>query len=317
MVGQVRRIRVVLFTEANSKFGDPLLEDLLDHPDVDVAGVVTSPVGRLCEYYAGEKQPADVPARAGRCRVPVLRPVNVNAPDVVAAIVALQPDYLIIGNYQQILRKELLRTPQVAVINFHPSPLPRYAGLAPFFWMAMHGERDAGVSAVVTAEGIDAGPILAQRPVRLSGTETCGQIRDVLFSESQSLWRSMIPRLVQRDLRATPQDPDLRTYFSAPSDADRTLEWNQAGSDILGKIRACSPVPGAMVADWPPEIRVYAAAAVSFGKVPLARPGTVITRPGHGILIACTDCWIRLVTIAPLSGSDGQSDPAPPGLRTV
>lgn len=265
MVGQVRRIRVVLFTEANSKFGDPLLEDLLDHPDVDVAGVVTSPVGRLCEYYAGEKQPADVPARAGRCRVPVLRPVNVNAPDVVAAIVALQPGYLIIGNYQQILRKELL----------------------------------------------------AQRPVRLSGTETCGQIRDVLFSESQSLWRSMIPRLVQRDLRATPQDPDLRTYFSAPSDADRTLEWNQAGSDILGKIRACSPVPGAMVADWPPEIRVYAAAAVSFGKVPLARPGTVITRPGHGILIACTDCWIRLVTIAPLSGSDGQSDPAPPGLRTV
>lgn len=126
----------------------------------------------------------DLAAQADAASVPLLRPQSVNSSDTVVALKELDPDYLLIANFQQILCEPVLVVPRRAVVNFHPGPLPRYAGLAPFFWMARNGERDAGVTALITMPGIDDGPILAQRPVALTGTEAVGEIRDRLFAES-------------------------------------------------------------------------------------------------------------------------------------
>lgn len=63
--------------------------------------------------------------------------------------------------------------------------------------MALAGERDSGVTALLTTRAVDTGPVLAQRPAALSGTETSGQIRDALFAESRKL------------LHARPQAPLL------------------------------------------------------------------------------------------------------------
>ncbi len=104
--------RVVLFSEINSKFGMPFFEDLAIHPDIDVVAVVTSPEGRLCDYYVGEPDPADIADRARWLGVPVLRPKRVNDRAVVAALRAAAPDYLVIANYQQIFRESCSTYPR-------------------------------------------------------------------------------------------------------------------------------------------------------------------------------------------------------------
>ncbi|WSQ09926.1 methionyl-tRNA formyltransferase [Streptomyces sp. NBC_01231] len=292
--------RVVLLSETNSKFGAPLLTDLLAHPHVEVVGVVTREPGRLCGYYVGEQDPVDLAEQATAAHLPVLRPRSINSPESVAALTALAPDYLLIANYQQILRKAVLDVPRKAVVNFHPSPLPRYAGLSPFFWMARKGERDAGVTALITTPGIDDGPVLAQRPVPLDATEGAGEIRDRLFAESRRLLHDVVPRLVSGDLTAVPQDLGQRSYFSAPTAKDTTIDWSWDAEEVLRVVRACHPQPGALIAADGTGLRVHQARPLSMDVVPgrAVSPGTVRSDDRHGLLIACADAWIQVGSLS-------------------
>jgi methionyl-tRNA formyltransferase len=288
--------RVVLFTEVNSKFGMPFLEDLSLHPGITVVAVVTSPPGKLCNYYVGEPDPVDIAEYGRWLGVPVLRPRNVNDDQVVAALRSMAPDYLVIANYQQIFRDQLLDFPARAVVNFHPSPLPRYAGLAPFFWMTLAGERDSGVTALLTTRGIDDGPILAQRPVSFSGTETAGEVRDALFAESRKLLHDMIPRLVEGDLSGRPQDQRRRSYFSRPRPEDMTVEWSSPLEAILRVIRACSPQPGAaMSADG--AVRILDARPVP-GPPPRGGLGEITVDPDYGLVVGARDGRLQVTSLS-------------------
>ncbi len=162
-----------------------------------------------------------------------------------ARLARLRPHYLLIANFVQIFKAPLLAVPAVATVNFHPSPLPRYAGLAPFFWMAKHGERQGGVSAVITDEAIDAGPVLGQRPIALSGTESAGEIRALHFQESFRLVREMLPMLISRRLDGKPQDLRRRSYFGGPAEEDCTIDWTAGAEAVLRTVRAAHPRPGA------------------------------------------------------------------------
>jgi methionyl-tRNA formyltransferase len=300
-VGEVTdRIRVVLLSEVNSKFGAPFLADLLAHPEVEVAGVVTRAPGKLCSYYLGEQDQVDLAEQAASAGVPVLRPHSVNDPETVAALTELAPDYLLIANFQQILRKPVLAVPRRAVVNFHPSPLPRYAGLSPFFWMALNGERDAGVTALITTPGIDDGPVLAQRPVALEGTESAGEIRDELFRHSRRLLHEVIPRLVAGDLEAVPQDTSRRTYFSKPQAGDTSVDWSWDAEKVMRVVRACRPQPGALVASDALGLRLHDALVVPWEEQASSRPspGEVRSDERHGLMIACADAWIQVRSLS-------------------
>lgn len=291
-------MRIVLLSEVNSKFGGPFLNDLLLHPDVTLAGLVTSPSGQVCDYYVGEPDPVDLAEDARRAGVPVLRAPKVNDPAVVDQIAGLEADYLLIANYQQILRDTLLGVPKRGVVNFHPSPLPRYAGLAPFFWMAYQGERVSGVSAVVTTAGIDDGPVLGSRQVLLSGEETAGEIRDMLFAESRRLLHQMVPRLAQGNLTGVPQDLARRSYFSRPGPEHVTVDWSWPAERVLRVVRACSPQPGALVPTDGGGIRIHAAGLAPDGALATAPPGEVVCDAALGLAIRCADRWIQICSLS-------------------
>lgn len=206
-----------MFSEANSKFGAPILMRLLADSETEVRAVVTRHPGHLCDYYVGEPDAVDLARLARDAAVKVLQPADVNSPDIVSQLRDAEPDYLIVANYQQILRSELLRVPSVTTVNFHPSPLPRYAGLAPFYWMAENHERQGGVSAVQMTDGLDDGPIVAQQLLSLRGDESAAQIRQSHFEASWRLFDLVLSTLHDRSYRTVPQDAAQRTYYGKPT----------------------------------------------------------------------------------------------------
>lgn len=214
MVGTVTRI--VLFTETNSVFGDYFLTRLASHDDVTLAAVALREPGALCDYYLDEPEPVDLVEKAAQLRVQALRPSNVNTQEFVSAVEDLVPDFFIVANYQLPLGKRLLEVPRCDAINFHPSPLLRYAGLAPFYWMAEGHETEGGVSVVRMTTGLDEGPLVAQQFLSLTGTETATEIRDLHFAASWRLFDLVLPTLLERSYRTWDQDLSQRTYFGHP-----------------------------------------------------------------------------------------------------
>jgi methionyl-tRNA formyltransferase len=289
---------VVLLSEANSKFGAPVLRRLLDDRDIEVVALVTRPAGVLCDYYVDEPHPVDLARMGDAAAIPVLRPGEVNAPDVVLRLQALHPDYFIIANYQQIMREPLLAVPAIAAVNFHPSPLPRYAGLAPFFWMAKNGERRGGVSAALTGTGIDDGPLLAQRELPLTGTETTAQIRDTHFQASWQLLDEVLPTLIDRSFHTVAQDLRSRSYYGRPAPQDYEAELADSTGRILSTVRAAAPRPGATLCTTGGQrmkvLDVEPIAAPPVGFRP--QPGKVYRQSGQ--LVARTaDGWLGLTCV--------------------
>lgn len=209
-------IRVVFFTETNSLFGAPLFRRLVNHPEVDLVGLVVREPGKLCDYYFDDPEQVDLADEGLEHGVHVLRPHRLNSPEVITDLTRLSPDYFLVGNYQQVLRRQVLDIPRIDTINFHPSPLPKYAGLAPFYWMAKAGETEGGVSAIRMNEALDDGPIVAQQLLQLAGTESERDIRDSHFEASWRLFDLVLPTLIDRTYRTVEQVAAERTYFGRP-----------------------------------------------------------------------------------------------------
>ncbi|MFD1125378.1 methionyl-tRNA formyltransferase [Lentilactobacillus raoultii] len=237
----MKKFKIIFFSEVNSKFGMPFFKRIVKDPHFEIVAFVTTPAGKLCSYYVGEPNPVDLEEFAKSKSIPVFRPTNIKSTDFVAKLKTFSPDYIIIANYQKILRKNLIVLPKYEALNFHPSPLPRYAGLAPFFWMAKNGEHNSGVSCIEVAPEIDGGKIVAQLPVHLTGGETSPEIRNKLFDKSLKLLENVLQSIISGTLSAQPQDKSLRQYFGNPSMNDRSITANSSLHDVLATMRACAP----------------------------------------------------------------------------
>ena len=205
-------LRIVLFSEINSLFGYNFLLELTRHDTLKVVGVVTQPDTKLCEYYRAEPVTVNIKTEARRRDIPVLQPERINK--AARSLELFDADCFLVANYQQILPREVFELPTRSTLNFHPSLLPAYAGLWPFFWMARNHETKSGVSVIAVNEIIDAGDIVDQIPIKLHGNEIEDQLRAIHFTASLTLLKRVIDRLpTLRTEEFQKQDLSKRSYY--------------------------------------------------------------------------------------------------------
>lgn len=301
-------MRIVFFTELNSKMGAGVFDVLRRSSSVSELLLVTRADDVLCSYFLFDPDAPNLKAIAREAGIRVLQSEAINTPEFRSQIEAFAPDYLIVANYQKKIGQKLAAIPRVAALNFHPAPLPRYAGLASFFWMAKAGETRAGTTCHLVTDVIDGGDVVGHVPIALTGRETTGQIRDLHFAASASLMAELLPRLASDSLAPVPQDLRDRSYFGRPSVADTTIDWRAGTETILRTVRACLPHPGALVR-LPSGLclRVTSVDAYRAERVAV-RPGT-LRKSGGDWIAATVDGWIRINSVACFGAGDAP-DPA-------
>lgn len=276
-------MRVILFTERNSPFGAGVMGRISSHPAVQDLLVVTRDPSRLCDYYIYDATPVSVSDAARQLNRPLLETDEIHSDEAIDRFRNFAPDLVILANYQLKVRESVIRLAKRLAINFHPSPLPRYAGLAPFFWMARNGEKDVGVSCCLVSDKIDGGELVHSQKVLLSGEETSGEIREKLFAASFMQVETVFDLLSQSEVQTVPQDLDARTYFGKPGDADLTIDWNQSTDTVMRFIRAGAPLPGAITLLTNGE-QVRIRDAQRFSPSYRASPGTVSYHQGLPVI---------------------------------
>lgn len=234
-------IRVVFM--GSPDFALPSLSALAKNHQV--VGVVTQPdrgSGRGRELKA-----PPVKTLALELNIPVIQPEKLRAPGAAAMdqLRAWAPDLIVVAAFGQILKKDVLEMPRHGCINVHASLLPRWRGAAPINAAILNGDEETGVTIMQMDEGLDTGPMLAQKSIRIGRGDTAGSVLKVLSTLGADLLVETLPEYILGNLKPVPQPAEGVTYAPMLKKDDGLLDFAFSAVDLERRVRAMSPWPGA------------------------------------------------------------------------
>lgn len=178
--------------------------------------------------------------------IPAITPDNPNAPEVIAQIRALQPDFFFSFYYREMLRRELLEIPKRGALNMHGSLLPKYRGRVPVNWAIIHGETETGSTLHYMTEKPDNGDIVAQQAVPILPNDTALQVFQKVTVAAEMALNDVLPALLAGTAPRIRQDLDKGGYFGGRKAEDGVIDWSQSAQAIHNLVRAVAPpYPGA------------------------------------------------------------------------
>ncbi|MHB1293630.1 MAG: methionyl-tRNA formyltransferase [Anaerolineae bacterium] len=275
------------------EFGVPVLQALLAHHEV--VAVVTQP-DRVGGRGRAQLLPPPVKEVAQAHGVPVLQPERLRRDrEVVARLRDLGADVFVLAAYGQIIRRKVLAIPRLGCIGVHASLLPKYRGAAPITAAILHGERETGVSLMLTDEGMDTGPVLAQRAIAIAPDDTTETLSPRLAQLGADLVIETLPAWLAGQVTPQPQDDALATYAPLIAREDSLIDWNLPAEVIDRAIRAYTPWPGAFTTLDGLTLKVLYARPLPDEPSP-AEPGRVV-QAAQGIVVATGHGLLLLETV--------------------
>ncbi|NLT35491.1 MAG: phosphoribosylglycinamide formyltransferase [Gaiellales bacterium] len=94
------------------------------------------------------------------------------------AIVAAGCELVVLAGYMHILTPEFLERFPYRIINLHPALLPSFPGTHAIDDAISYGVKVTGVTVHFVDEGMDSGPVIAQRPIAVFDDDTVDSLAD-------------------------------------------------------------------------------------------------------------------------------------------
>lgn len=229
----------VLFMGTPS-YATEILKELLNNKNYEVIGIFTQedkPVGR--------KQLLTPPHIKQYClenniNIPILQPKKLRD-NLVAyiSIKELEPDFIVVAAYGQILPKEILNL--APCINLHASILPNYRGASPIQEGILNDDEYLGVTSMLMEEGLDCGDIL--------GYSYLKNEKNMLVSEAFTKLSNLAAKLTittldnYDKLKPIKQNDSSASFCKKIKKEDGEVDFNCA-KKLFSKYKAYSFWPG-------------------------------------------------------------------------
>ena len=229
----------VLFMGTPS-YATEILKELLNNKNYEVIGIFTQedkPVGR--------KQVLTPPHIKQYClenniNIPILQPKKLKD-NLVAYIYIkeLEPDFIVVAAYGQILPKEILNL--APCINLHASILPNYRGASPIQEGILNNDEYFGVTSMLMEEGLDCGDIL--------GYSYLKNEKNMLVSEAFTKLSNLAAKLTittldnYDKLKPIKQNDSSTSFCKKIKKEDGEVDFNSA-KKLFSKYKAYSFWPG-------------------------------------------------------------------------
>jgi methionyl-tRNA formyltransferase len=212
-------------------------------------------------------------------------------------------DVAVSVNWLTLIPREFLERFPHGVLNGHPGALPRFRGNAAPNWAILAGEPEVVATVHRMTEGLDAGPILAQRSFPLDERTYIGDVYAFLDEAFPELFAEAVNGLADGTLVPREQSEDgLRGFPRLPRDSE--IDWRQPAMQIARLVRA-SAEPFAGAYSWldARKLTVWRAYAADAEGPWLGVPGHVAHRdPASGTATVLTGDGVLVVEEAELDG---------------
>lgn len=222
-------------------FGLPSLDALMKAGLAPLA-VITSP-----DRPAGrdlKPAPSAIKARALEHSLRVVEFHGAGDEACYEAVRKLSPDILLVISFGHLLKKRYLELPSLAPLNVHASLLPRWRGASPMQSALLAGDAQSGVCVMRMVEALDAGDILASRPLALSPAETIFTLESKLAVLGADALVEALRLLEKGQARWVPQEERKATVCSKIKKDDGRVDWSRDAQALDRQVRAFLRWPG-------------------------------------------------------------------------
>jgi len=260
-------LRIILIGQA--AFAEKTLEKLIGKGEKIVA-VYCPPDPPNGKFDPVKQQALDL-------GIPVRQHKSFKTPEVRDEFISLGADLAILAFVSFIVPQQVFSVPRLGSICFHPSLLPQYRGASAINWALINGETVTGLTLFWVDKGIDTGPILLQKEVKVDPDDTAGSLYfnkifplgiEAIGEAVDLINRGDPPRIVQDEAKAT-YDPPCR-------DEHARIDWSKPAQEVYNLIRGCDPQPGAHTTFNGKMVRIFDARLQSGGNSPPAGQITAV-----------------------------------------
>jgi methionyl-tRNA formyltransferase len=217
-------------------FGKAALEAFLNRGDEVVAV--------FCAPEKGRPDPLRVAAQERGLTVHQLP--KLTDPAAQEAMRSARADIGVMAYVTQFAPQDFVSIPKFGTIQFHPSLLPLHRGASSMSWAIICGRTETGFSIFRPTDGLDEGPVILTRAVKIEAEDTLGSLYfgkvfpmgvAALVEVADMVVAGRAPALVQ-------YEPDAG-YEGIIRDAETRINWANHVDIIYNLIRGVNPAPGA------------------------------------------------------------------------
>ena len=284
-------MRIVFMGTPN--FAVPSLQMLI-REEYDVVGVFCQPdrpKGRGRQLAV-----CPVKAEAVQAGIPVFQPEKIRGEEGITMLTGLRPDLCVTAAFGQILSREVLAVPPLGTINVHASLLPRHRGSAPVHQAIIMGDRETGVTTMMTNEGIDTGDILLHARTRIGDDDTAETLTQKLAVLGAEVLMETLAALRNGTLVRKPQDNSRASYEPKLTKETGKIDWTANGRAIDCLVRGTDPWPGAYTDFQGNPLKVCAVRPLGGGASSVC--GQILEADSKkGLIVSCGDGLLEITEL--------------------
>jgi methionyl-tRNA formyltransferase len=272
-------IGTVLFSEATLK---KLIET-----GAEVVGVITKSASEFNADFA------DLTPLCEAHNIPYKFVNDINHPNNVAWIKALNPDVIYCFGWSSLIKKDLLAAAPKGVIGFHPAALPNNRGRHPLIWALALGLKETASTFFVMDEGADTGDIVSQEKVAILDSDDAlslyQKVTDIALEQVVAFTKGL-----ENNTLIPQKQPAAGNSWRKRGMADGRIDFRMHSATIYNLVRALTrPYVGAHIDIPGAQVKVWKARSVAWEADNL-EPGKVLNINGSIVTVKTADGAIEL-----------------------
>ncbi len=175
----------------------------------------------------------------------------------------LNPDLVIVVAFGQIIPDNYLNHPNLFFLNLHASLLPKWRGAAPIERAILNKDSETGVSIMKIEKKLDTGPYIKQVKVNIHKETTSGELTEKLSVIGAKILKESIELISSGKAVFTKQNEKEATYAKKVNKLESRIDWKDKAENIIAKINAFNPKPGAWFLFKKERIKILKAKEIS------------------------------------------------------
>ena len=270
-------------------YAKEILQTLIDDEEIEIPLVLSQPDRKAGRK--GELKAPDVKVLALEHDLKILQPEKLSDEGIFEAIVEAKPDFIVVAAFGQLLPRAILDI--APCINLHASLLPQYRGASPVQQSLLNGDEFTGITAMLMEEGLDSGPILGYRYLKISETMLLPELMNRLSDDACLLTTKIIHRF--ENIEPMEQNRAMATYCKKIKKSDGLVDFSSA-SDFYDKYRAFEGWPGIFVEGGMKIKEVSLLEVISQNSM-----GEILELKEASIVVACEEGSLEIGILQPAS----------------